>query len=87
MKRTIRLTVETHQLLVIKRNRSLTQDYCGECAGQVPLIKLEEAAVVASVSSQTIYAWVEAGCVHFMDTAEEGLRICLDSLLNQMGID
>lgn len=86
MKRTIRLTVETHQLLVIKRTRNLTQDCCGQCSGQVPLIKLGEAAVVAGVSSQTIYAWVEAGCVHFIETAEEGLRICLDSLLNQMRI-
>jgi hypothetical protein len=84
MKRKVQLTIETHELLVIKRTTALAQDRCSECGGQIPLIKLEEAAVVAGVSSQTIYAWVEAGCVHFMDTAEEGLRICLDSLLNQM---
>ena len=84
MKRKVQLTIETHELLVIKRTTALAQDRCGECGGQIPLIKQEEAAVVAGVNSQTIDAWVEARCVHFMDTAEEGLRICLDSLLNQM---
>jgi hypothetical protein len=80
MKRKIQLTIETHQLLVIKRTKDSTQGWCNECAGHVSLIKPEEAAVLASVSPRTIYAWVEAGRVHFMETAEEGLRICLNSL-------
>jgi hypothetical protein len=84
MKRKIQLTVETHQMLVISKATGSTQGWCSECARNVPLIKPEEAAVLASVSSRTIYAWVETGYVHFVETVEEGPRICLDSLLNQM---
>jgi hypothetical protein len=84
MKRKIELTIETHQLLVIKRTKGLTQGWCSECAGHIPLVKPEEAAVLASVSPRTIYAWVEAGRVHFTETTEEGLRICLNSLLDRM---
>jgi excisionase family DNA binding protein len=86
MKRKILLTVETHQLLVISRTKGLTEGRCGECAGDVLLMRPEEAAALAGVSPRTIYAWVEAGRVHFMETAEEGLRICLDSLLNRMRV-
>lgn len=79
MKRKIQLTVETHELLVIKKTKGSTQGWCSECAGDVPLVRPEEAAVLARVSPRMIYAWVEAGRVHFMETAEEGLRICVSS--------
>ena len=49
MKKKIQLTVETHELLVIKRAKNLTQTWCGECAGHVPLIRPEAAAVLARV--------------------------------------
>jgi predicted site-specific integrase-resolvase len=40
----------------------------------------EEAAALAQVSSRTIYRRVEAGELHFAETPEEPLLICLDSL-------
>jgi hypothetical protein len=81
MRRKIQLTVETHQLLVISRTKGSTQGWCSECAGDVPLIKPEEAAVLAGVSPRTIYRRVEAGFVHFAESPEGWLLICLSSLL------
>ena len=83
MKRNIQLTVETHQLLVINRTKGSTLGWCSECAGNVPLIKPEEAAVLAGVSPRTIYRRVEAGLVHFADSPEGWLLICLSSLLDE----
>jgi hypothetical protein len=44
------------------------------------MIAPEEAMAVAGVSSREIYRWVEAGRVHFLETSEGFLLICLDSL-------
>jgi hypothetical protein len=87
MKRKIRLTVETHQLLVISRTKGSTQGWCSECAGEVPLVKPEEAAVLAGVSPRTIYRRVESGRLHFNESAEGWLLICLGSLLDENRIE
>jgi len=44
------------------------------------MISPEQAARIARVSTRTIYAWLEAGKVHFLDTPEASLLICMDSL-------
>ena len=87
MKRKIQLTVETHQLLVISRTKGSIQGWCSECANDVPLIRPEEAAVLAGVSPRTIYRRVEAGLVHFAESPEGWLLICLGSLLNESRIE
>ena len=87
MKRKIQLTVETHQLLVISRTSGSTQGWCSECAGNVPLIKPEAAAVLAGLRPRTIYRQVEAGLVHFAESPEGWLLICLNSLLDESRIE
>jgi hypothetical protein len=62
-------------LLIISRTKGSSQGWCSECAGQVPLITLEEAAVVAGVGPQMIDAWVDAGCVHFILSLLLGLSL------------
>jgi len=48
------------------------------------MISSEEAAAIAGVSSRTIYRWVEAGRIHFIETAAGGLRICSNSIVNRL---
>ena len=61
MRRKLQLTIETHQLLVIKKARHLTQGWCSECARDVPLIEPEEAAVLpVSVREPSIDGWKQA---------------------------
>lgn len=40
----------------------------------------EEAAALCGVSPRTIYRWVEAGRVHFAETPDGRLSVCLASL-------
>ncbi len=54
---------------------------------QSPLVKPEEAAVLAGVSPRTIYRRVEAGLVHFAESPEGWLLICLSSLLDENRIN
>ena len=40
----------------------------------------DEAAELGHVSTRTIYRWIEAETLHFTETSEGLLMICLDSL-------
>ena len=75
------ISIETHRQLVISRRRGSVIAWCPECAGQVKMVTPDEAAIVARVSSRTIYRWVEIQKLHFSETPEGLLLICLDSLL------
>ncbi len=46
------------------------------------MITPEHAARIAGVSARRIYAWAESGKLHFAETPEGSLLICLDSILD-----
>lgn len=56
---------------------------CPDCTESIGLVTPEEAAAVVSVDTRTIYRWVEAGAMHFMETPEGRLLICLNRLVRQ----
>jgi hypothetical protein len=82
-RRRIETTIETYEVLAIRTSRESAQVWCSECAGHVPLVKPEEAAVLVSVNARTIYRWVEADRVHFREMPEGFLLICVNSLFNR----
>jgi len=76
------ITVET-RLLVLRRARHHARLFCATCPAPTPLIAPDEAAVLAGVSTRTIYALVEAGQLHFTETPEGPLMkllVCPNSL-------
>ena len=83
MKRRTEIKIEIERSLLINKpgqpERKVSA-WCAECAAQVRLLRPEEVAVAAHVSPRTVYRWVEAGKLHFTETPEGGLRICLNSL-------
>jgi len=78
------ITVETERVLIIKKRKGSVLAWCPTCAGQVPMVKVDEAAVLCRVSSRTIYRWAEAEKVHFVETPEGLLLICLSSLAGKV---
>lgn len=56
---------------------------CPHCTESIGLVTPEEAAAVVSVDTRTIYRWVEAGTMHFIETPEGRLLICLNRLVRQ----
>ena len=50
------------------------------CSAEVRLVTPEEAARLAGVSVREIYRRVEAGRVHFIETGQGVLLICIESL-------
>ena len=82
-KRRTMITVQTERLLIIRRRKNAEATWCAGCGEPVTLISSEEAAAIAGVSSRTIYRWVEAGRIHFTETAAGAFRICFNSIIDR----
>jgi hypothetical protein len=80
VRRTIELIVERSECVVRRKVDALALAWCDACAGRVPMVTPEEAARRAGVSVRAIYRRVEAGEMHFQETAEGALLVCPDSL-------
>jgi excisionase family DNA binding protein len=80
MKRRTHITIETDRVLVIRRHGRLVMDWCAECSEQVKMITPHEAAAVTGISTRTIYRWIEADSIHFTETHEGSMLVCLNSL-------
>lgn len=80
-KRITRITVESERIIISSR-RHAASAWCAACRAQTQMLKPEEASAIAAVTPRTIYRWVEAGKLHFTESPDGWLLICLDSLIN-----
>ena len=80
-KRRTEITIETNQVLVVRRRSQVTLAWCVSCDQRVRMVTPDQAAVVAGVSMRTINRWVEADRLHFTETADGILFVCLISIL------
>ena len=81
-KKRTEIIVERDQVLVIRNLGARDPEWCSECAEGARMVTVDEAAAITQVSARTIYRRVEGGRVHFRETADSQLFICLNSLLN-----
>ena len=79
-KKRTEITVETERIVVIRRRGLSALAWCPKGCGLVPMITVDEAATIASVSSRTIYRWVEAAQLHFAEMHDGRLLVCPVSL-------
>lgn len=79
MKRKVEITIERERVLVA-RGRKRMEVWCASCGKQVSMMTADDAAIAARVNSRTIFRWVEAGKIHYMETPEGLLFICPYSL-------
>ena len=81
MKKRTEITVETERLVVVGDARVPRHvNWCAPCGKQVEPVSTDEAAVLARVTSRTIFRWVELGRVHYWETPEGLLLICPHSI-------
>jgi hypothetical protein len=76
------IIVEREQVLVIKRLNGLESRWCAECSEQAQMVSVDEAAVLTRLSARAIYRQVEASQLHFLETADGLLLVCINSLLD-----
>jgi len=84
MKRRRRITVETEQMLIIRQTDNLMvsvqEDWCPACGERVQMMSFETAAATMGLHHRALYRLVEAGGLHFQETADGLLWICPNSL-------
>jgi hypothetical protein len=74
------ITVETDEVLVIRKRNSPLATWCSECDDPAAMLTPQEAAVLTGVSWREISRRVESGRVHFTETPDGLLLICINSL-------
>ena len=80
--RTTEFTVETQETVVIRRPTTV-RVWCVKCGSTVLAARPETAAAAKRISPREIYRRVESGAVHFQESADGRLLVCLDSLIPQ----
>jgi hypothetical protein len=78
-KKTVRITIESERLLVIRHGASV-REWCEQCATEVDMIPLESAAELGQVAAGTIQRLLDNEKLH-MSKLSGPVRICLNSLL------
>jgi hypothetical protein len=73
-------TVEIHQFYVLRQQKDAPRVVCTQCPLPIAsLVAPDEAAIVTGVSTRAIYRWVEDGIIHFQETANNSVLVCLNS--------
>ncbi|CAN5341800.1 hypothetical protein BH18ACI2_BH18ACI2_04900 [soil metagenome] len=79
-KRVRRVTVKTERTFVFRSRGSVRVEWCADCGAEVGMMSVDGAAHRAGVSEMVIYRLVEAGRVHFAESPDGTMFVCLLSL-------
>lgn len=72
--------IEIHELYVVRRQKNTAPGVCHQCPREIAsLVTPDEAATITGWSTRVIYRWVEAGIIHFQETTNGSLLVCLNS--------
>ena len=77
MKTRTEITVELDRLIVV--NRPTRCEWCTSCASPVEMLSIDDAALLAHVSSLTIFRWAIARELHSIENPDGLLLICPNS--------
>ena len=80
-KKRTEIIIEIDEITLVNPGSSAsTRVWCPGCSSIVMLVPPEHAAGIAGVSVRTINRWVEAETVHFVETENGLLLLCVNSL-------
>lgn len=78
--RMIEISVETDEVFVIRRLGGPVAAGCSRCGGAATMVTPDEASRLIGVSCREISRRVETGRVHFSETTDGLLFVCINSL-------
>ena len=86
MSKRTEIRIEQHEITVIRSGAhkllpaAPQRAWCPLCEQEVVVLTAETAAQVAGVSRREIYRRIERGALHFTETSEGVVQVCLPSL-------
>jgi len=84
MKRTTKITIETERSWVIRRVNVDRRALCKVCNEMVYLITMDDASLMAQFDALTINKLLEAEAIHFIETGDKLLLVCLNSICRSL---
>jgi hypothetical protein len=70
------ITVETHRLTVLRKQRPSVFAWCEQCGREVEMFTCEAAAALLGVKLREVYRRVEKGSLHFLENEDGSVLIC-----------
>jgi len=78
------IRINTSELILIKKMNGTAIADCPQCGARVEMVTPEQAVTMTKIRSRAIYAMVERDQIHFIETNQGFLLICLNSLQKQV---
>ena len=85
MSETKEITVETERLLIIRRRYQAVEELCDGCGKMALMIRPDQAAAVSGKTLRAIFTEIEIGRLHFRESHDGLVLVCLTSLLDMSG--
>ncbi len=83
IKRRMEINIKTERLVIVSHRPSARMiAWCDPCARTARMLTVDEAAALLRTTARDIYRRVEAAELHFRETPEGALLICLNSLFS-----
>ena len=64
----IEMIVEHDEVLLVRQRSRALQVWCDGCRERVPMLRVEDAALLVAATPRAVYRWVEAGKLHFAES-------------------
>ena len=74
------IAIETDKVVIIQRRGGAITKWCTKCGDAVGMVTPDEASLLLGISSRAVYQLVEADAVHYLETGQGMLLICLKSI-------
>jgi len=75
-------TVEIHEFYAIRTASGSLPALCADCpTGDAIMLAPEQATVLAHIPTRMIYRLVETGAIHYRDTPNGSVIVCVRSLI------
>jgi hypothetical protein len=86
MKKTTRITIETERVLTL-RCGSLERIWCEPCAAETEIVTLEALSNLVPEGPEKIQQWLDKGELHWSQSPQGSVRICVRSLVHLLGAE
>jgi len=75
------ITIEVDEVIYLaKQPRPLPRLWCESCGNQSTMVTPRQASVMTGVTVRIVNRWVESDLVHFIETEDGLLLVCVSSL-------
>jgi hypothetical protein len=74
------ILIEFEELIMVNHGGGAIQSLCTDCHSDTWFVSPAQASLLTKVTVRTINRWVESGAVHFVETANGLLLVCVESV-------